>query len=269
MGFKIATNAASINTQKWLGVSNTGLNKSLERLSSGFKVNSAKDDAAGSAIALKLNVKASSVSKAIDNGNQALGMLQTAEGGLNTISDILNRLKTLAVQAASDTVSSSDRASIDAEATKLEGQVTNIINNTKYGDTSVLGTTSTAFTFQLGDAKANNQIEYASTALTVYDGSMTTRDGAETYMLNMDAAITTINTAKAELGATMNKISFQVDNLTSIYENTMSAVSTIKDADFAAEMANFTKFQILNQSGIAMLSQANQLPQQVLSLLQG
>ena len=269
MGLTIATNTASINTQKWLGVNNKGLNAALERLSSGFKINSASDDAAGSGISLRLNVKAVSVAKAIDNGNQATGMLSTAESGLTTISDILNRLKSLATQAASDTVSNRDRVYLDNEATKLKTVIDNITANTKYGVTSVLSTGATSFTFQLGDVKTNNQIVFTGTAITLGLTALglTTQASSEAFQLTVDTAIDTVNSAKSAVGSTMNQVSFQLDNLNSVYQNTVSAVSTIKDADYVAEMANFTKYQILNQAGISMLSQANQLPQQILSLL--
>ena len=269
MGLTIATNTASINTQKWLGVNNKGLNAALERLSSGFKINSASDDAAGSGISLRLNVKAVSVAKSIDNGNQAVGMLSTAESGLTTISDILNRLKSLATQAASDTVSNRDRVYLDNEATKLKTEIDNITVNTKYGVTAVLSTGATSFTFQLGDVKTNNQIVFTGTAITLGLTALglTTQASSEAFQLTLDTAIDTVNSAKSAVGSTMNQVSFQLDNLNSVYQNTVSAVSTIKDADYVAEMANFTKYQILNQAGISMLSQANQLPQQILSLL--
>ena len=142
MALTLATNIASINTQKWLGVSGAGQSTNLERLSSGSKINKAADDAAGSAISTKLNVKAASINKAIDNGNQAIAMLQTAESGMTTISDILTRLKELATEAASDN-NSTDRASLQAERVQLELQIDNIASGTKYGATTLLGGKST------------------------------------------------------------------------------------------------------------------------------
>jgi len=269
MSFTIATNSAAVNTQKWLNVNSAAMNKSLERLSSGYKINSASDDAAGSAISLKLDVKASSVSKAIDNGNQAIGMLETAEGGMTTIADILNRLKTLATQAASDTVSDSDRTYINTEATQLEAELTNIISNTKYGDTAVLSTASKTFNFQLGDTNNSyDKVAYTADALSTIDVDLSSLTSAQAALASLDTAIASVNSAKATLGAVMNRVSFQVDNLNSIYENTESASSTIKDTDFAAEMSDYTSAQILVQSGISMLAQANQIPQQILSLMQ-
>jgi flagellin len=276
MAFRIATNTAAINTQKYLSANQASQDKALQRLSSGTKVASAKDDAAGAAISFKLNVKAASLSKGIDNGNQAIGMLQTAESALNTVSNILLRLKELATQAASgNTV---DRDKLETESNKLETALNNINTSTKYGDTAVFGTG--AFTFQLGDTNSSSeQVSFTQVEVSAAQVGSTALDGANTginsvasaqaYMTAVGAAIDSINTAKADIGATMNQIQFQVDNMTSMYENTKSANSTITDADFASEMADFTKSQILQQSGVSMLSQANQAPQMALSLLKG
>jgi len=348
------------------------MSKSLERLSSGFKINKAADDAAGIAIALKLNVKAAGVSKAIDSGNQAVAMLQTAEGGIEQIANILTRLKELATQAASDN-NATDRTPLDAEKQKLEGEINKIVNTTNYGATSLLkggntaalgtgftidagisgidfsgasasaaaytitvdisanemsvafgGTTQTltiavpaglntstysfdsgmkvtinanltadiaannavtvsagssSFNFQLGtDNTANDRISVSMANFTVATAggplaglggasTLSTIGGAQSYMTAVDTAIGLLNTERGTVGAAQNQIGYHVANLNSMYENTKSAESTIKDADFAKEMADFTKFQIMNQSGVAMLAQANQLPQMILSLL--
>jgi flagellin len=378
MAFRIATNTASINTQRYLGISNAGQSKALERLSSGYKINKASDDAAGIATATKLYVKSQSMSKAIDNGNQASAMLQTAEGGIDQISNILTRLKELATQAASS--NTTDIAALDSERTKLEAEIDNIANNTKYGSTALLNATGGAtravansgtaidgpsdgissidvsgstnaaaahatftidvtnniatltvggtsqsvsygaeptglntttldftslgvkvninsamatsisannafsitvgaggsFTFQVGDSNVGENkltaaiADFRTTALG-FDGGVTkkmdTQANAQAYLGYVDTAVGTLTTERGKLGSTMNQVSYHVANLETMNENTKSAVSTIKDADFAAEMADFTKFQILSQSGIAMLAQANQLPQLVLSLL--
>jgi len=375
MAFRIATNVASLNTQRWLSVANAGMSKALERLSSGYKINKAADDAAGIGIATKLNVKAASVSKAIDNGNQAIAMLQTAESGIDQIKNILTRLKELATQAASDNTST-DRAALDQEREKLEQEINKIAQNTKYGATALLsgansvntygasitpgygisgidvtsasitgtttftltvdtdGTTVTltltkqgasapqtvtvekpsnfdtvtanfselgvkvtinssivdissanaftvtvgasSFDFQLGDMNQSydqitvsiKNFQTSSTdVLNISGGSISTKANAQAYLGKIDDAITNLNTERANLGAAQNQISYHIANLEAMYENTRAAESTIKDADFAAEMANFIKFQIVTQSGIAMLAQANQLPQLILSLM--
>jgi len=372
MAFRIATNVASLNTQRWLSVSNTGMSKSLERLSSGYKINKAADDAAGIAIATKLNVKAASVSKAIDNGNQAIAMLQTAESGIDQIKNILTRLKELATQAASDNTST-DRAALDQERSQLEDEINKIAQNTKYGATALLsgansisaygasltpgngisnidvsnagitsttlftltvddgvggvtlslnnGTTtqtvnvtkpsnlntaianfselgvkvtinssivdisnangftvtvgSSSFAYQLGDMNQSydqisvsiKNFQKGSSDVLNITGDISTKANAQTYLGTIDTAITNLNTERGKIGAAQNQIAYHLANLEAMYENIKAAESTIKDADFAAEMANFTKFQIVTQSGIAMLAQANQLPQLVLSLL--
>jgi flagellin len=276
MAFRIATNTAAINTQKYLSANQASQDKALQRLSSGTKVASAKDDAAGAAISFKLNVKAASLSKGIDNGNQAIGMLQTSESAMNTVSNVLLRLKELATQAASS--NTVDRDKLETESNKLETVLDNISASTKYGDMAVFG--NSVFTFQLGDANdSSEQVAFSqvyvsaasigSTALNGTGMSLSSVASAQAYITAVDNAIASINTDKATIGATMNQIQFQVDNMTSMYENTKSANSTITDADFAAEMADFTKGQILQQSGVSMLSQANQAPQMVLSLLKG
>jgi flagellin len=374
MAFRIATNVASLNTQRWLSVANAGMAKALERLSSGYKINRAADDAAGIAIATKLNVKAVSVAKAIDNGNQAIAMLQTAESGIEQIANILTRLKELATQAASDNVTDDDRKALDAERQQLEAEIDKIAQNTKYGSTKLLagansvsaygasltpgygisdidvtnaaitgdttftltveagtdsvtltltdGTTTqtlkvskpsnmntvtanfsslgvkvtinssivdidaangftvkvgeSSFTYQLGDENQNfNKISISlknfmasSDVLNISgDIDITTKSNAQTYLDTIDEAITNLNTERANIGAIQNQITYHLANLEAMYENTRSAVSTIKDADFAKEMAEFTKYQIITQSGIAMLAQANQLPQLILSLM--
>jgi len=276
MSFRIATNTASINTQKYLSANQATQDKALQRLSSGTKVASAADDAAGAAISFKLNVKAASLAKGIDNGNQAIGMLQTSESAMNTVSNILLRLKELATQAASS--NTVDRDKLETESNKLETALNNINTSTKYGDTAVFG--ASVFTFQLGDTNSSSEqvafsqvyVSAASVGSTALDGAgmgLSSVASAQAYITAVDVAISSINTNKATIGATMNQIQFQVDNMTSMYENTKSANSTITDADFAGEMADFTKAQILQQSGVSMLSQANQAPQMVLSLLKG
>ncbi len=486
MAFRVNTNVSSLNTQRWLGISGTSQSKALERLSSGYKINKASDDAAGVAIATKLNVKSVSMTKSIDNGHQALSMLQTAEGGMDQISNILTRLKELATQAASD--NTTDRTALDNERSYLETEISNIAQNTKYGTTSLLqgaktltstgaslttangivgidvsnastsagstftltmtaavagaatvtitngtsteivgvsgltgfhqgtanfssfgikvtlssaataiaagggftvggsggtttrtvsnvgsdlspakgivdidvsnataahfdvkvligsfddasvrlgnrdtgmsqvfvvsnvsgpdqvvdftdygvkitvgaalahidpadgnadfdvdstttgGSAASSFDFQLGDTNAtSNQIstgiknfEYdSSDVLNLAGGSIASKTGAQAYMTRIDTAISNLTTERGNLGASMNQISYHVANVETMNENVKSSVSTIKDADFAAEMADFTKNQILQQSGIAMLAQANSMPQQILSLLKG
>jgi flagellin len=243
-------------------------------LSSGYKINSAADDAAGYAIANKLSIKSASLSKSVENGNQAVAMLQTASSSLDTISDILTRLKELATEAASDN-NATDRASLDAEKEELELEIDNILEGTKYGATALFSfTASTTFTFQLGDTNNTyNQVSVSISAISVtalgLSGTtgLATLSNAQAYLNLIDTAIGTVNTAASALGAAQNKIEYHVQNLTTMFENTESSISTIKDVDYASEMSKFTSSQIQTQAGIAMLTQANQLPQQILSLL--
>lgn len=272
MSLTVNTNTSSLNTQNWLSKSTAGESSALERLSSGYKINSAKDDAAGIAISLRLSVKSQSVSKAIDNGNQATSMLQTAESGVTQISNIVTRLKELATEAASDTVSSTDRVNLDAERSSLETEITKISTNTQYGSTKLL--TGTSFSFQLGDTSDTSNVisvNIGATNLTSLGvtGDLTTSATATTYLDNLDSVVDKLNLMEGKIGAASNQISYHVANLNSTYENTTSANSTIKDADYATEMANYTKYQVLVQAGVSMLTQANQMPQQILSLIKG
>ena len=194
MAFRIATNTASVNTQRWLGIANAGQTKALERLSSGYKINSAKDDAAGIAIAAKLSVKAVAVSKSIDSGNQALAMLQTAEGGIDQISNILTRLKSIATQSAS--ANTVDRAALDVERGKLESQINNIAVNTRYGDKELLhGTGST-----LGATGASITLGFGISGIDVSGSSFTS---------NVNATLTISGTsATLAIGGSTQSVTF-------------------------------------------------------------
>jgi flagellin len=270
MSLTIATNTASLNTQKWLNVSNAGQATASGRLSSGFKINKAADDAAGIAIALTLNVKAVSISKSIDNGNQAVAMLQTAESGVETLGNMLVRMKELATEAASDNVSDTDRGNLDTELQQLMTRFANVATATTYGSTALL--TGATFTFQLGStATAENQVavtldDFSGLAPT---GDITSLGNAQTFLGAVDTQLDLLNTARATIGAAQNEIGYQISNIQGAYENTRSAISTIKDTDYASEMSNFTKYQVMTQAGIAMLAQTNQLPQAILTLLKG
>jgi flagellin len=385
MALTIATNTASLTTQKYLNIASTNQSSALATLSSGTKITKAADDAAGSAISTKLNVKSSSLSKAIDNGNQAVSMLQTAESGMETISDILTRLKELATEAASAN-NATDLSSLQSEREQLEQQINNIADGTKYGATSLLsgggavttvtgtdltagngingitahtGAASGAWKVDVGtvsggsaaltltDANNNSQtiqvtvpssgnldVEFSqmgvsvnvnnalgsnnlvnttdSTTFTVGAGTSlnfeyqlgdtsdsynqvtatiggmsttnlglsgmgdwttgTAGDNAQLYLDKLNetgAGVDYVNSQRSAIGASQNQIGYQISNLESTLTNTESAASTIKDTDYAASMSEFTKYQVMTQAGVAMLTQSNQLPQQILSLLKG
>jgi flagellin len=403
MSLTVNTNIASLSTQKWLNISTTKQTGAIEQLSSGSKINKASDDAAGLAISTKLNVKAVSLYKAIDNGNQAVAMLQTAEGGLSTVSDILTRLKELATEAASDN-NATDRGSLQLERAQLEVQIGNIAQGTKYGQTVLLsGTTEltaavpgtggspavdataalagsaaalglsnetvtatstlngtydvdvtdngdgsfdivisdggtlsesqtvdpssagtatftadfagvtmdfstslaagsttldiaayqaavpasdgtpavlgSSFTFQVGDVSAScNKVTAQIGAVDLgslgLEGLTAWADNdagtaEDTYLDAVNDAIDIVNAQRAKIGSYQSQINYQVSNLTITLQNTEAAASTIKDADYAKSMSDFSKYQVMTQAGVAMLAQANQMPQQVLSLLKG
>jgi len=376
MALTINTNISSLDTQKYLNRASASLAKSTERLSSGYKINKAADDAAGISIALKLNVKAAGLSKALDNSNQGIAMLQSAESGLETIGTVLTRLKEIATQAASANTTVEDRQKLYQEQVALHSEIDKVAQNTKYGatallmggvtpnagasltaangiididatyaasltatysltvgpangttvamtltgngvtqnlviakpvgsesvvanftqlgvkitvggnlttiasgtgDTFTLSTGYSNFQYQIGDEnKAYDQISAGLNKMMITAGSamsdlvgqdISTQANAQNYLTALDSATSRLNTERSKVGAAQNQMTYHNSNITTMYENTMSSISTIKDTDMAAEMANFTKAQVLNQAGVAMLAQANQIPQMILSLM--
>ena len=265
MASVINTNIASLNTQRNLSSSQSSLNTSLQRLSSGLRINSAKDDAAGLAIATRMDSQVRGQQVAMRNANDAISFAQVAEGGLSKQTDALQRMRELAVQSINGTNTSTDRANLDAEFAQLTAEVTRLGTATKFNGTPVFGATQT---FQVG-ADAGDTITTASVAAATIAGSVASASGAESALTAIDAALTAANTNRATLGAIQNRFESVVSNLQVSVENQSSAKSRIMDADFAAETANLTRGQILQQAGTAMLAQANSLPNNVLSLLRG
>jgi len=265
MASVINTNLASLNTQRNLSASQSSLNTSLQRLSSGLRINSSKDDAAGLAIATRMDSQVRGQQVAIRNANDAISFAQVAEGGLSKQTDALQRMRELAVQSINGTNTSTDRANLDAEFTQLTAEVTRLSTATKFNGTTVFGA---AQTFQVG-ADAGDTIATASVAAATITGSVSDVAAASAAITAIDAALTAANTSRATLGAIQNRFESVVSNLQISVENQSSAKSRIMDADFAAETANLTRGQILQQSGTAMLAQANSLPNNVLSLLRG
>jgi len=277
MAQTINTNVMSLNAQRNLNTSQSSLALSMQRLSSGLRVNSAKDDAAGLAIAERMNAQVKGMTVAIRNANDAISLSQTAEGALGKIGDALQRMRELAVQSANATTGTSDRANLDTEFQALDAEVTRLLTGTKFNGTSLLDTAA-SLTFQVG---ANNvstdQIAVATTDLTAGAGitgvnaaaiSGATSAGALAAMDFLDTAINTITTARSTFGAAQNRFESVVSNLQIAAENQSAARGRIVDADFAVETANLTRAQILQQAGTAMLAQANAAPQRVLRLLQ-
>lgn len=266
MAAVINTNIASLNTQRNLSSSSSSLNTSIQRLSSGLRVNSAKDDAAGLAIATRMDAQVRGMNVAIRNSNDAISFSQTAEGGLSKVTDALQRMRELAVQSSNGTNSSGDRTNLDAEFQQLAEEVTRIGTATKFNGTAVFG--STATTFQIG-ADSSDTLSVSAVAAASITGSVSTAAAATTALGAIDTALDSVNTKRATLGAVQNRFEAVVGNLQVAAENQSAAKSRIMDTDFAAETANLTRGQILQQAGTAMLAQANSLPNNVLSLLRG
>ena len=275
MAMTINTNVMSLNAQRNLSKSSNALGQAMERLSSGLRVNSAKDDAAGMAIATKMETQIKGNTVAIRNANDGISMAQTAEGAINSVTDMMQRMRELAVEASNAT-NSDDLAELDSEFQALGDEIGRVLTSTEFNGVAVLaGGASAGLDFQIGANNATDNtikvtIDNLSTSGDVTDvtgGDVTSRANALTAITNIDTAIDTINENRSTLGSVQNRFSYTVSNLEVAVENTSAAKGRIVDADFAAETGNLSKAQILQQAGTAMLSQANSAPQQVLSLL--
>ncbi|MEX1166312.1 MAG: flagellin [Hydrogenophaga sp.] len=270
----INTNVQSLNAQRNLMASSGSLSTSMQRLSSGLRVNSAKDDSAGLAIAERMNAQVKGMNVGIRNANDGISLAQTAEGALGKVGDSLQRMRELATQSANATNSTSDQANLDAEYQQLNAEVTRVLTGTKFNGTDLLSSAA-ALTFQVGaNNTATDQIDIDTGDLTagagitaVTGGDITSAANALTAMDNLDDAIDEITTARAGFGATQNRFDSVISNLQIAVENQASSRGRIMDADFAVETSNLSRGQILQQAGTAMIAQANQLPQGVLSLL--
>jgi flagellin len=266
MPMTINTNVVSLNAQRNLSMSQSSLATSMQRLSSGLRVNSAKDDAAGLAIADRQNAQIRGINVAIRNANDGISLAQTAEGALATITDALQRMRELAVQAANGSNSTGDRQNLDTEYQALSGEITRIAAQTKFNGTAIVGPSAGAQVFQVG-ANVGDTLTITTTTVTTVAGNVSTVAGATTALGAIDTALDTINTSRASYGAAMSRFSMAIQNLQISGENQSAARGRIMDADFAAETANLSRSQILQQAGSAMVAQANQLPNQVLALL--
>ncbi len=280
MPMTINTNLISMNAQRNLNMSQTSLSTSMQRLSSGLRVNSAKDDAAGLAIAERMNAQVRGMTVAVRNANDGISLGQTADGALASISDSLQRMRELAVQSRNSTNSNSDKESLNLEYSQLSSEIGRVLGGTTFNGKAILGADAGTLTFQVGaNTTTNDSIDIATTNLTV-DPKITTVTAASigsvadataiaAVITSIDAALDDINGQRAVFGASQNRFSAVITNLQSSVENQSAARSRIMDADFAAETAAMSRSQILQQAGTAMVAQANQLPQQVLRLLQG
>jgi flagellin len=264
----INTNTSSLNAQRNLNTSQSSLATSMQRLSSGLRVNSAKDDAAGLAIADRMNAQVRGINVAIRNANDGISLAQTAEGALATATDVLQRMRELAVQAQNGSNGTSDRANLDTEFQQLSAEITRIAQQTKFNGTAIVGSGAGAQTFQIG-ANNGDTLTITTSAVATVTGAVTTAAAASTALAAIDTALDAITTNRATYGAAMSRFEFAISNLQITGENQSAARGRIMDADFAAETANLSRAQILQQAGTAMVAQANQLPQNVLSLLRG
>jgi flagellin len=278
-GMIINTNIPAINSQRMLDKTHNELSTSMERLSSGLRVNSAKDDAAGLAISDKMTSQIRGMTVAIRNANDGISLAQNAESAMGTMTETMQRMRDLAVQSANDAaVTSSDREKIQTEFKQLNDELSRIISNTQFNGKAIInGSLSGGFAIQVGANTATDNrisIDIANlsgtiTAVTAASiGSNATATGASAAIDALDAAIAAIDTSRATLGAIQNRFTTTINNLQSSIENQSAARSRIMDADFAKETASLSRSQILQQAGTAMLAQANQLPQSVLKLLQ-
>ena len=262
----INTNVVSLNAQRNLSTSATSLATSMQRLSSGLRVNSAKDDAAGLAIADRMNAQIRGANVAIRNANDGISLAQTAEGALATVTDALQRMRELAVQAQNGSNGTGDRANLDAEYQQLSAEVTRIATQTKFNGRDILNGAAGAQTFQVG-ANNGDTLSITTTAVTTVAGNLTSAANASTALAAIDLKLDSITTDRAAYGAAMSRMSFAISSLQISSENQSAARGRIMDADFASETANLSRAQILQQAGGAMVAQANQLPQQVMALL--
>ena len=268
MPMMINTNLASMNAQRNTSTSQNALSTAMQRLSSGLRVNSAKDDAAGLAIGDRMNAQVKGMNVSIRNANDGISMAQTADGALATVSDALQRMRELAVQSANGSNGTTDRANLDTEFQQLAQEITDIAAQTKFNGNAIIGAGAGAQVFQVG-ANVGDTLTVTTTAVTTVGGGLTTAAAANTAITAIDTKMDAINTNRATYGAAMNRLGFASSNLQISAENQASARSRIMDADFASETANLSRAQILQQAGNAMVAQANQLPNQVMALLRG
>jgi len=275
MALRINTNPVSLRAQQNLSKAQGALTSNVERLSSGLRINRAGDDAAGSSISSKLSSDTRGLKQASRNTNDAISVIQTAEGAMNEINGLLTRMRELAVQSANGgTMTSSERGYIDQEFQLLESEINRIVNVTEFnGQKLIDGTISGGVDFQVGmNNTTNDRIQLSvadsdSTALGLNDDALTSQTGAQQAIDALDTAIQSVATSRGTLGTTQNRLTVTLTNLANMHENLSAANSRIKDVDVAQESASMTRNQILQQAGVAVLAQANSLPQSALSLI--
>jgi len=276
----INTNVASLNAQRNASNTQLSLATSMQRLSSGMRVNSSKDDAAGLAIAERMQAQVRGMNVAVRNANDGISLAQTAEGALSKVGDSLQRMRELGVQARNATNTTTDLDSIGKEFAELGAEIQRVLAGTTFNGTAILGGGAGAKDFQIGANTTVNDIVTVTTTDLTADADITAVTGdaidntktvadLKTTIDQIDTAINTVSSTRATLGAAQNRFEAVISNLMVSVENQSASRSRIMDADYASETANLSRAQILQQAGTAMVSQANQMPQQVLSLLRG
>ncbi|MEZ4741655.1 MAG: flagellin [Bdellovibrionota bacterium] len=279
MGLRIATNVSSLTSQRHLRNTRRALDRSLERLSSGYRINRAGDDAAGLAISEKLRAKVQGMIQAKRNANDGVSLIQVAEGGLNEVQNILVRLRELGVQAASDTIGARERRYLNEEYQSLKEELDRIANSTEFNGTFLLDGTGGSLDFQVNTGGLNllgvDRISFDAFKLDVNADKLgleelgvSTKFDAQRSLGQIDSAIEEVSSVRGELGALENRLVSTMKNISVSVENLTAARSRIKDVDIASETAEMTKENILMQAGISVLTQANSIPKLALSLLQ-
>jgi len=275
MSLFVQTNVASLNAQNNFSKTELALNKTMEQLSSGYKINSAADDAAGLGMASRLSAQVSSYTSATQNANNAISMTQTADGGASQISNILTRMRQLAVEGANGTMSTADSANLDTEFQSQLTEIDQIANVTTYNGINLLSGTAAASSFQVGiNTTASDTMSVSfggadTTGLALTGATVATAGGATTAITKIDAAINSLSTIRAGFGAAMDGLADVVSNLQSMSTNTSAALSQVQDVDVASATASLAQQQVLAQAGESVLAQANQTPQLATSLIHG
>ena len=279
MAMVINTNSLALTAQRNASASQGALRTSIERLSSGLRINSAKDDAAGLGIGVRMDAQARGMDVSVRNANDGISLAQTAEGALGKVSDMLQRMRELAVQSSNASNTTTDRTSLDNEFQQLTAEITRTMSGTRFNGTAIIAGGAGVQTFQIGaNNSTTDQLSVTTTDMTA-SSTMTTVTAATsaittaavslTAITNIDNALTTVNSERTKYGAMQNRFDAVIGNLQIGAENQKAAQSRIMDADFAQETAHLTRAQIMQQAGTAMLAQANAAPQGVLALLRG
>ncbi len=271
MSFSVQTNLAAFNAHRNLVNTAGELSSAMQKLSSGYRINKAADDAAGLAISEKLSAQVSGLSQAQQNAQSAVNLVQTADGAMGEVTSMLQRVRDLAVEYNNGTLSASDQAAITAEVAQLCNEISSIGSDTQFNGIALL-TGTASITFQVG---ANDAETISTSAVKLFgsgnsyavDSAIFNFSGGTITLAAIDTAIQNVSTDRATFGAVQNRLQHTLNNLGNYQENLSASESSIKDVDMASEMVNFTKLQVLQQAGMSVLAQANQAPQSVLSLL--